>query len=287
MSAIFKKEFKSFFTNMIGYIFISVILVFVGIYAVYVNFVSGSTAFEQALSCVNIIFIVLIPLLTMSSFSVEKKQKTDQLLLTSPVSVSQIVLGKFFAMLAVYLIPMIVFCFYPLIYSLYGEVHFASAYGAIFGMVMMGAAMISIGMFISSVTESQIIAAVVAIGSFLLIYLFSGLAQILSASAQTSFFCLAASIVILGVLIYLLSKNKMLSAVVVIVGLIALIAVYLIDSTLLEGVFPMVLNKLAIFSRVENFIAGIFDITGIVYYLSVAVLFNLLTVQGIEKRRWS
>ncbi|MBR4079761.1 MAG: ABC transporter permease [Christensenellaceae bacterium] len=287
MSAIFKKEFKSFFTNMIGYIFISVILVFVGIYAVYVNFVSGSTAFELALSYVNIIFIVLIPLLTMNAFSVEKKQKTDQLLLTSPVSVTQIVLGKFFAIFTVYAIPMLVFCAYPLIYSLYGEVHFASAYGAIFGMIMMGAAMIAIGMFLSSVTESQIIAAVVTIGAFLLIYLFSGLAQILSASAQTSFFCLAATIVIVGLLIYLLSKNRTLSAVVMIVGLAVLIAVYLIDSSLLEGVFPAVLNKLAIFSRVNNFIAGIFDVTGIVYYLSVAVFFNLLTVQGIEKRRWS
>ena len=287
MKAIFKKEFKSYFTNMIGYIFISVILIFVGIYATYVNFIYGSTAFEQALSYVNIIFIVLIPLLTMSVFSVEKKQKTDQLLLTSPVSVPQIVMGKFFAMLAVYLLPMILLSAYPLIYSIYGEVHFASAYGALFGLVMMGAAMISIGMFISSVTESQIIAAVVSIGSFLLIWLFDGLAQILSSSAQTSLFCLAAVVLIAGLLIYLLSKNRNLSAIVMILGLGALVAVFVIDSTLLEGAFPALLTKLAIFSRVNNFISGIFDITGIVYYLSVAVFFNVLTVQSIEKRRWS
>ena len=287
MTAIFKKEFKSYFTNMIGYIFISVILIFVGIYATYVNIVYGSTAFEKALSYVNIIFIVLIPLLTMSIFSVEKKQKTDQLLLTSPVSVPQIVLGKFFATLAVYILPMLVLCLYPLIYSIYGEVHFASAYGAICGMVLMGAAMISIGMFISSVTESQIIAAVISIGSFLLIYLFDGLAHILSASAQTSLFCLAAVVLIVGLLIYLLSKNRNLSAIVMILGIGALVAVFVIDSTLLEGVFPALLTKLAIFSRVNNFIAGIFDVTGVVYYLSVAVFFNLLTVQSIEKRRWS
>lgn len=287
MSAIFKKEFQSYFTNMIGYIFISVILVFVGIYASYVNFIYGSTAFENALSSMNIIFIILIPLLTMSSFSLEKKQKTDQLLLTAPVNVTDIVLGKFFAMLAVYLIPMVVLSAYPLIFSLYGEVHFASAYTAIFGMILMGAAMIAIGMFISSVTESQIIAAVAGIGSLLLIYLFDGISELLSSSAQTSLFCLAATVLLLGLFLYLLSKNKNLSIVVMIVGILALVTVYLIDSTLLEGVFPALLTKLAVFSRISNFTAGIFDVTGIVYYLSVAVFFSLLTVQSIEKRRWS
>lgn len=287
MSAIFKKEFKSYFTNMIGYIFMCVILILVGIYVAYANFIYGSTAIESALSYVSFMFIVLVPLLTMSAFSVEKKQKTDQLLLTAPVSVTQVTLGKYFAMLAVYLLPMLLICLYPPIFSLYGEVNFASAYCSIFGMFMMGAAMIAIGMFISSITESQIIAAVASIGVLLLIYLFNSLASLFSASAQTSFFCLGALVIILGVLIYALSKNKNWCAGFIIVGLIALVIVYLVDPTLLEGVFPELLKKLAVFARLDNFIAGIFDITGIVYYLSVAVLFNLLTVQSIEKRRWS
>ena len=287
MTAIFKKEFKSYFTNMIGYIFISVILIIVGIYAAYANFFRGSTAFENALSSVNIVFVVLVPLLTMSTFSMEKKQKTDQLLLTAPVSVPQIVAGKFFAMTAIYLIPMLILCLYPLIYSAYGTVNFGAAYTAILGMLLMGMAMLSIGMFISSVTESQIIAAIVSIGAFLVIFLFSGIAGIISSSARASFLCMAVLLLILGLLLYALTKNKNLTAGFLILTIAALIAVYLLKPTLLEGLFPTLLTKLAIFARVSNFTSGILDVTGIIYYLSVALFFGLLTVQSIEKRRWS
>lgn len=287
MTAIFKKEFKSHFTNMIGYIFISVILIIVGIYAAYANFFSGSTAFETALSYVNFMFMVLVPLLTMSAFSVEKKQKTDQLLLTSPVSVPGIVAGKYFAMVAVYLIPVVILCFYPLIYSIYGTVNFGAAYTAILGLLLMGMAMISIGMFISSVTESQIIAAIVSIGAFLVIYLFSGIAGMLSSSAKTSFFCLAALALIIGLLLYSLTKNQTIGIGFALIALVALVVIYLAKPQLLEGVFPLLLTKLAIFSRVGNFTSGLLDITGIIYYLSVSLFFGLLTVQSIEKRRWS
>lgn len=287
MIAVFKKEFKSYFTNMIGYIFIGVILILVGIYAAYVNFFSGNTVFETALSYVSFMFIVLVPLLTMSTFSLEKKQKTDQLLLTSPASVPQIVLGKFLAMSAVYLIPMLIISLYPLIYAIYGTVNFASAYTAVFGMLLMGMAMIAIGMFLSSVTESQIIAAILSIGTFLVIYLFSGIASMFSSSAKTSLLCLSALILILGLLIYALTKRISWSAGFMIVGILAFAVLYMVDAQLLEGLFPTLLQKLALFERIGNFTAGIFDVTGIVYYLSVMVFFCLLTVQSIEKRRWS
>ena len=232
-------------------------------------------------------FVVLVPLLTMSSFSVEKKQKTDQLLLTSPASVPQIVAGKFFAMTAVYLIPVLILCLYPLIFSAYGTVNFGAAYTAILGIVLMGMAMLAIGMFLSSITESQIIAAIVSIGAFLLIFYFSAIANFLPASAKTSLICMTGLALLIGLLLYALTKNKNLAAWFMIAAIAVLVAVYLIDPTLMEGLFPTLLTKLAIFSRVENFLTGILDVTGIVYYLSVMLFFGLLTVQSIEKRRWS
>ena len=285
MTAIFKKEFKSYFTNMIGYLFISAILIIVGIFAAYNNLYLGNTSFENTLSNVRFMFVVLVPLLTMSSFSVEKKQKTDQLLLTSPASVPQIVAGKFFAMTAVYLIPVLILCLYPLIFSAYGTVNFGAAYTAILGLVLMGMAMLAIGMFLSSITESQIIAAIVSIGAFLLIFYFS--ANFLPASAKTSLICMTGLALLIGLLLYALTKNKNLAAWFMIAAIAVLVAVYLIDPTLMEGLFPTLLTKLAIFSRVENFLTGILDVTGIVYYLSVMLFFGLLTVQSIEKRRWS
>jgi len=287
MTAIFKKEFKSYFTNMIGYLFISSILIIVGIFAAYNNLYLGNTSFENTLSNVRFMFVVLVPLLTMSSFSVEKKQKTDQLLLTSPASVPQIVAGKFFAMTAVYLIPVLILCLYPLIFSAYGTVNFGAAYTAILGLVLMGMAMLAIGMFLSSITESQIIAAIVSIGAFLLIFYFSAIANFLPASAKTSLICMTGLALLIGLLLYALTKNKNLAAWFMIAAIAALVAVYLIDPTLMEGLFPTLLTKLAIFSRVENFLTGILDVTGIVYYLSVMLFFGLLTVQSIEKRRWS
>lgn len=287
MTAIFKKEFKSYFTNMIGYLFISAILIIVGIFAAYNNLYLGNTSFENTLSNVRFMFVVLVPLLTMSSFSVEKKQKTDQLLLTSPASVPQIVAGKFFAMTAVYLIPVLILCLYPLIFSAYGTVNFGAAYTAILGLVLMGMAMLAIGMFLSSITESQIIAAIVSIGAFLLIFYFSAIANFLPASAKTSLICMTGLALLIGLLLYALTKNKNLAAWFMIAAIAVLVAVYLIDPTLMEGLFPTLLTKLAIFSRVENFLTGILDVTGIVYYLSVMLFFGLLTVQSIEKRRWS
>ena len=142
-------------------------------------------------------------------------------------------------------------------------------------------------MFISSVTESQIIAAIVSIGAFLVIYLFSGIAGMLSSSAKTSFFCLAALALIIGLLLYSLTKNQTIGIGFALIALVALVVIYLAKPQLLEGVFPLLLTKLAIFSRVGNFTSGLLDITGIIYYLSVSLFFGLLTVQSIEKRRWS
>jgi len=287
MTAIFKKEFKSYFTNMIGYIFISVILVFVGIYAVYVNFVNGSAAFENALSSVNIIFIILIPLLTMSVFSVEKKQKTDQLLYALPLRMSQVVLGKYLALCTVLLIPCLVMAAYPLLLSLWGTVNLPTAYGALIAFFLLGAALLSVGMFVSAMTENQVASAVITLICMLILYLTGDLAAYLSPMSRASLIALCIAVAVLCALLYLLCRNLITSLVLCVLGVIAVYWYYVAEPLVFYGLFANILRSLSLFDRFYTFINGVFDLRHAVYFLSFAAVFLLLTVQALEKRRWA
>ncbi len=288
MTAVFKREFKAFFTNMVGYIFIAFMLLITGIYATAYNFSGGYPNFEFALNNVSFIFAFVVPLLTMRAMAEDKRQNTDQLLFTSPVSVSKIIMGKYFAMLTILLITVAVICVYPLILSMYGSVNFSSAYGAIVGFFFLGAALIAIGMFLSSLTESQLIAAVVTIGVFLALYLMSYLATLISPTAFASMIAFTAVIIIIAAVLYLLTKNIIPSVVVFVAAEVVLLVFYFMKPGMLEGRFRGFLETLAVFDRYGVFVSnGIFDLTTIVYYLSIVVLFLFFCVQAIEKRRWS
>ena len=159
MAAIYKKELRSYFTSMTGYICMAFMLVVIGIYYAVINLASGYPYFGYTLSCVIVLFLLMTPVLTMRILAEEKSRKTDQLLLTAPVSLWKIVVGKYLAMVTVFGLALLVTCFYPLILSRFGTVSLSMAYTAILGYFLYGAACIAIGLFISSVTESQVIAA--------------------------------------------------------------------------------------------------------------------------------
>ena len=160
MAAIFKREFKSYFQTMTGPVFLAVLLAFTGIFFVSYNLLQGWPYFSAALSSVSIVFLLLVPILTMRSFAEEKKLKTDQLLLTAPVSVTQIVLGKYLSMAAVFGIPCLIMFIGPVMIRAYGGGVLLADSVAVIEFFLLGAAYISIGMFISSLTENQLIAAV-------------------------------------------------------------------------------------------------------------------------------
>ena len=160
MKAIFNREFKSYFTSMIGPVFVAALVLVTGIYFMVYNMSYGYPYFAYTLSASAIVFVLTVPLLTMRSFSEERHSKTDQLLLTSPVSVTQIVLGKFFSMAAVVAIPCVIFCLCPLIIKSTGTAYFLVDYSTILVYFLIGCAYVAIGMLISAMTESVIIAAV-------------------------------------------------------------------------------------------------------------------------------
>ncbi|MEE1314550.1 MAG: ABC transporter permease [Faecalimonas sp.] len=239
MLAIYKREFKSYFQSMIGYLFIAFLALFVGLYFMAYNLNGGYPYFAYSLYGVQFIFLVAVPILTMKCFAEERKSKTDQLLLTAPVRLIDIVLGKYLAMVSVFAIPMLVFCFYPLVIKMNGTAYLKVDYISIFAFFLLGCVYIAIGMFISALTESQIIAAVGTFAILLILYMWDGILSFLPTGTVGTF--------------------------------------------LSETLGKIELSH--IFSDI--FMNNLLSVSGLIYYVSLIVLLLFLTVQSIQKRRWS
>lgn len=238
MKAIYKREFKSYFDSMIGYVFVAFVIAFIGIYFMAYNMYSGYPYFSYSLSGATLIMLLAVPVLTMKSFAEERKTKTDQLLLTAPVSLTKIVLGKYLAMMTVFAVPMVILCACPLIISAFGNAYFAVDYASILAFYLMCGTFVAMGMFISSLTESQIIAAVGTFALMLVLYLWMSLMEFLPTSVKETFGGL-------------LSRPDITSV----------FSTFAFDS--------------------------IFDVTGLIVYLSIIFVFVFLTIQSLSKRRWS
>lgn len=287
MIAVLKHEWKSYFHSLTAYVFGAFLLAFVGIGAMLYNLQAAVSNFEYVLSFSCLIFVVIVPILTMRVIAEERKQKTDQLLYALPISTTQVVLGKYLALLAVYLIPLCVICLYPLIFAQYGEVYLLTSYGSLAAFFLMGAALIALGVFISSLTENQGLAAGIGIAVVLLNYYSVSLSEYVSATALGSAAALCVLSLLLGVVIRYLTKNETLAWAVGLVLLAAVLVTYYIAPAKFEGLLPDIMTKLSLFERFYVFVNGVFDMTGVVYYVTVAAFFLFLSVQSLEKRRYN
>lgn len=235
MGAIFRKEIKTYFTSPIAYVFLAVFYLFTGYYFVGVNIYGATTNLSTVFTIVFFIMMILLPLLTMRLFTEEKKQKTEQGLLTAPVNLYEIVLGKFFAATTLFILGMLIYVVFSLtLKGIAGSVEIASTVGSFIALFLLGTSFIAIGIFISSTTENQVVAAIL---SFIVIFFF-----------------------------------------------------YLIDtlsSNLKNEFISNILNRLSFYTRFIEVSTGILDITSIVFFISVIVLFNFLTIRVLEKRRWA
>ena len=287
MIAVLKHELRIYFHSLTTYVFGALLLAFVGIGAVLYNIQAAVSNFEFVLSFGSLIFVIIVPILTMRVIAEEKKQKTDQLLYSLPITTAQVVIGKYLSLLMIYLIPLCLICFYPLIFSQFGDVYLLTAYGSILAFFIMGSALIAIGVFISSLTENQGFAAGIGIAIILLNYYSVRLSEVVSSTATGSVIAMCAVIIILGAVIRYLTKNSYLAYGVCSILIAGIIITYLIDSTKLEGLLPKIMTKLSLFERFSVFVNGVFDMTAIVYYLTVIVFFLFLSVQSLEKRRYN
>lgn len=287
MSAIYKKELRAYFNSMIGWLFIAFFLVFVGIYFFLYNLYSGYTDFGYTLSAITSFFVLLIPMVTMRLIAEENKQKTDQLLLTSPVSIEKIILGKYLATVTVFSIAILICCTYPLIMSLFGEINMIMTYSSILAFFLLGCTYLAIGMFISALTESQAFAAVVTFIVVFLTCLMDGIASLFSSSAKTAWFVFAFLLLLVAIITWLTMKSKAVTRGFLLISQVAIAGVYFLNPTLLEGAIVKVFHWFSVISRYDDFVNGIFNVSSIVYYISMIVLFYFLTVQVIKKRRWN
>ncbi|MGM9538143.1 MAG: ABC transporter permease [Candidatus Onthomonas sp.] len=287
MTAVLKHELRSYFHSLTAYIFGAFLLAFVGIGSMLYNLQAAVSNFEYVLSFGCLIFVVIVPILTMRVIAEERKQKTDQLLYSLPITTTQVVLGKYLALLIVYLIPLCIISLYPLIFSQFGDVYLLTSYGSILAFFVLGAALIAVGVFISSLTDNQGFAAGIGIAAILLNYYSVSLSEYVSSTAFGSLVALCVLILILGAVIRHLTKNENLAYGLSLVLIAAVGVWYYLDSSAFEGLLPDIMNKLSLFERFYVFVNGVFDLTGIAYYLSVIAFFLFLSVQSLEKRRYN
>ena len=287
MIAVCKHELRGYFHSLTAYVFGAFLLAVVGVGAMLYNLQAAVSNFEYVLSFSSLVFVVIVPILTMRVLAEERRQKTDQLLYYLPITTTQVVLGKYLALLAVYLIPLAVICVYPLIFTQFGEVYLPTSYGSIFAFFVMGAALMAVGVFLSSLTENQGFAAGITIAVILFNYYSVSLSEYISSTAFGSLIALDVLAILLGFLIRYLTRNEGLAYGVALALVLALAAAFLVDSSMFEGLLPAVMEQLSLFERFNTFVNGVFDVTAIVYYLSVIGFFLLLSVQSMEKRRYN
>lgn len=287
MIAVLKHELRTYFHSLTAYVFGAFLLVFVGVGAMLYNLQAAVSNFEYVLSFSSLIFVVIVPVLTMRVLAEERKQKTDQLLYSLPISTAKVILGKYLALLVVYFVPLCVIATYPLIFSRYGDVYLLTSYGSLLAYFVMGASLIAVGLFISSLTENQGFAAGIGIAAILFNYFSVSLAEYVSATAFGSAAAICIIAVILGWIIHYLTRNDTLAYSVSLVLLAATVIAYFVNRTGFEGLLPDIMKKLSLFDRLNTFVNGIFDMTAITYFLSVIVFFLFLSVQSLEKRRYN
>lgn len=287
MTAVLKHELRSYFHSLTAYVFGAFLLAFIGLGATLYNLQAAVSNFEFVLSFGSLVFVVIVPVLTMRVIAEEKKQRTDQLLYSLPITTTEIVLGKYLALLVVYLIPLAIISVYPLIFARYGDVYLLTSYGSIFAFFVLGAALIALGVFISSLTDNQGFAAGIGIAVILLNYYSASLSEYVSSTPAGALIAAFALVIFLGVVIRHLTKNENLAYGFYFLAGGAVLILYLIDPEAFSGLLPAVMKTFSLFERFYVFVNGVFDLTAIVYFVTFAAFFLFLSVQSLEKRRYN
>ena len=287
MTAIFKREFRSYFTGMVGYAVAAVSLFFLGLYFTNRNLLYQSSDFAGVLYTTTLILLFLLPAVSMRSFAEERRARTDQLLLTSPVSIPAIVAGKFLAQLAVFCVPLTAAAVMPLILTAFGKVSLISAYTALLGYILLGGACLAVGTFISCLTENQIVAYLATFVVLLIAYLMNGIKTMFTSGNILAFVVFALVLLAASAAVGVVCKNILAGGAVLVVGAAALFALFILRPAWLLSAFDAVLTALALFAPYAEIIGGSFSLPVILYYLSVIGVFLFFTGQTLERRRWN
>jgi len=287
MIPIYKKEIRTYFTQMMGYIFLGCMTILMGLFFTLISLMNRSAHFQSVLTNTTIFFLFLVPILTMRLFSEEVRHKTDQLLFTSPLTVTQIVMGKFLAALTVFLLATGITALFPLMLSYFAEsMPVSRIVGTYIGWILVGVCCIAVGVFISVLTENQIIAAVGTFGAIFAMFLMEAFAMSMPTSAFASLAFVGIIIVGVAGIWFNSTRNIVSSAIVGVIGIGAAVGLYFYNNLIFDGIIVRTLRWLSIYARFDSFAFGILDISDIVYYVAFIALFIYLSINVIEKRRW-
>ncbi len=287
MTAILKKEIRNYFNTVIGWGFLGFFVLISAYFFVAQNIVTGSLNYNDTLASSLSMFMILMPVLTMRLFAEEKRQKTDQLLYCSPVTVKSIVAGKFISAVILFLIGIIITFIFPVMLNQFGDVDWGLTFTGVLGYFLLGVCIISVGIFISAMTDNQIIAAIVAFAAAFLLLMMDNIAGSAPVTVMSSVVFAVIIAAIIALVIYNSTKNIYMSLFVLVIGCVIIGVMYLINPNFYDGLIFNVLSWFSILNRYENFYIGIISVSDVVYYITFIFAFLYLSVNVIEKRRWS
>lgn len=288
MFAVFKRELRAYFTSPIGFIVVGLFVFLSAIFFAATNLLGASAEYNGILGTMAFILLLVVPLLTMRLLTEEARQHTDQLLITSPLSVTAVVIGKYLAAAAVYLITLLVTVLFPVMMSFFSllGLEWWKILGGYIGLFLLGAAFIAVGMFFSSITESQIVAAFTTFAALLVMWIIDTLSSMVPTGWLYGVAFVALVAAGLAFLVWLSTRSALATLLTVLVLGGAIAALAIVNRQLFEGLIAKVMAWFSLLKRYEDFNLGILGLSPVIYYLSFSAAFVFLTVRLIDRKRW-
>lgn len=287
MRAIIGRELRSYFQTPVGYIYMGLFLLVTGFFFSFGNLLNGSSYFTNFLGSILFLYLFAVPLLTMRLLSEERRQRTDQLLLTSPITVTEIVLGKFFAAFVVYLLTLVVTVLYALVVGIFGDLAVWETVGGYIGFVLLGSSFIAVGVLISAVSENQVSAAFFTFFALLVVWFLNLVKSVAPQDVVSGTVFAAALLVALALYFFFNTRSWIATGAVAVVGVAAIVVIHLVNPALFEGLIARTINWFSLIDRFDSFTLGLLKLEEIAFYISFTAVFLFVTVRIIEKRRWT
>ncbi len=287
MIAIMIREFRTYFQTPVGYVFMGLFLLVAGFFFTFGNLLNDSSYYTSFLGNILFLYLFAVPLLTMRLLSEERRQRTDQLLLTSPITVVDIVLGKFFAAMLVFFVTLLVTVLYAVVVGVFGDLAVWQTVGGYIGFILLGSSFISLGVLVSAVSENQVSAAFFTFFALLFIW-FLNLVRTVAPTDPTSSTIFAAALALgLAGFFYANTRSWIASAAVVLLGAATIVVLHLVHPAIFNGLIPDVLAWFSLLDRYDGFTLGLLKLQEVVFYLSFTSIFLFVSVRMVEKRRWA
>lgn len=288
MIAVYKRELRAYLNNVYGWMFMSVLLLFVGAMMFMDNLLSMQPNMEYALLDSQYVLLLMIPILCMRSMAEDKRNKTDMFYLSLPMKTADVVVGKYLSLLTIYALPCLVICAYPLVLSMFGTVNYVSAYVAVLFFFLTGAALIAVCQFMSALTDNLVVAAVLGVVASLLLFVLPGLAGIIPTTALASFIGIVVLAILAAAIALLVTRNLSVTAITGAALIVPTSILYILMRGRFEGLLPDLLGRLSPFLHFQEVsVYAIFSVASLLVLLSYPLFFLFLTVQAADKKRWS